>query len=579
MLSPVRVLFGACLLALLLAPLPVAAQQDTTAAESDPPTADTTQLPEIAPREIEIRGELQIGFPSLERQPLRGFASPPAQPSVSATRTPYVEPYQQELEAVSDQLPVPESIAAPVQASPPPILGYLEAGGGRYFSRFANGRFSVPLSSHERVSVRADYTGAEGFSPFDDLNVETPSDEASGHIRFETRRAPVKATATARGLVDDYTLYGVPRSTTSSFVPDRTLYSGGLAGSIQSVGSTPARLGVTYDQHQYNTTVASDSTATFRERRLGVEGHLGLAFNGIEGTLDAAYSRSLLGGDVPGGTEQDVEAGATATVFEEHDLTVTAGGRFLWATGPGFPAVSSSPDATDTFLLPFVDAEWAVASWATVFARNTPHLDGASLRSYHRHNPYEQTAPPLRPTVYTTDARAGLDLTRGWLRLRAEAGFRYAPSYRYHVPAGGQFAVGYDAARILHGGGQVALQGVDNVQASLGISLRNGTLPAREADIPYFATVTADAMTALTFAEGDAYLQATGTLYGPRPTDRSGTDEIGTYVTLDLEGSYALTSTIDAVLRLENLSAEAPEQWPQYPQPPAQISGGFRIRW
>ncbi|PSQ99939.1 MAG: hypothetical protein BRD51_01225, partial [Bacteroidetes bacterium SW_11_64_17] len=47
-------------LAILLVAVPTVYGQDP----------DTTQLPEIAPREIEIRGERQIDLPSLERQPL-----------------------------------------------------------------------------------------------------------------------------------------------------------------------------------------------------------------------------------------------------------------------------------------------------------------------------------------------------------------------------------------------------------------------------------------------------------------------------------------------------------------------------
>ena len=574
-----RSLLAPCLLTLLLLPLPVMAQEQDTDPESDQEQTDSPQLPEIAPREFEIRGELQIAFPELDRQPLTGFAAPPSRASVPTDRTPYVEPYKQELEALPDRLPVPEAVSAPVQSTPPPLTGFLEAGSGRYFSRFATGHFSVPLSPHEQVSVRADYTGTEGFTPFNDTNIETPSDALDGRIRLDSRRDPVHLSVAAEGLIDDYTLYGVGQPPGGSSIPDRTFYSGQLSGRLETVGPIPAELGVRYGHHQYTTTRSSDAEITFRERRVSVDGALELSLNDLEGRVDGTFSRSALGGDVPGGTELDLDAGTSFRVIEESGLTVRAGGRVLWAEGPSVPSQAQSPTATSTFVLPTVRAEWTAASWATIFAENTPRLDGASLRTYHHQNPYTETAPPARPTVYTTDAQAGVDLTRGWLRLQADAGYRYAPSYRYYRPQAGRFAVGYGSARIVHGGGRIALQGVENVQAALGLTLRDGTLPSQDTEIPYFATVHANAMVSVAFADGDAYLQATGTLEGSRATDLAGTDELGSYLAVDVEGSYSVTSTIDLVLRAENLSPESPERWLGYPRPPTQITGGFRIRW
>lgn len=574
-----RSLLVPLLLPLLLCPVSVMAQEQDPDSESEQEQAESPELPEIAPREFEIRGELQIAFPEFDRQPLSGFASPPSRPSVRMDRTPYVEPYKQELEALPDRLPVPEAVSAPVQSTPPPLTGFLEAGSGRYFSRFATGHFSVPLSAHEQVSVRADYTGTEGFTPFSNANTETPSDALDGHIRLDSRRDPVHLSVTANGLIDDYTLYGVARNSGASFIPDQTFYSGQVSGRLETVGSTPAELGIGYGQHQYTTTRSSGAETTFRERRVSVDGALELPLNGLDGRLDGDFSRSVLGGDAPGGTELDLDAGASLRVFQDSDVTVRAGGRVLWAEGPSVPSQTQSPTASSTFFLPTARAEWTAAPWATVFAENTPRLDGSSLRTYHRQNPYSDTAPPARPTVYTTDAKTGVDLTRGWLRFQADAGYRYAPSYRYYRPQAGRFAVEYGSARILHGGGRVALQGVENVNAALSFSLRDGTLPTQDTDIPYFATVRTTAMASVAFADGDAYLQATGTLEGPRNTDLTGTDELGSYLAVDVEGSYSVTSTIDLLLRVENLSPESPERWLGYPRPPAQVTGGFRMRW
>lgn len=574
----VRFFLLSCLLALLLPPVSALAQEEDADAKAEQEQEDRQQLPEIAPREFEIRGELQIAFPAFERQPLSGFASPPSRPSVPATQRPYAEPYKQTLDALPERLPTPERVSAPVQSTPAPITGFLEAGSGRYFSRFAAGHFSVPLSPHEQVSVRANYDGSEGFAPFDDTSVETPSDALDGRVRLDSRRAPVHLSVEADGLIDDYTLYGVAQGPGGASVPDRTFYSGTVSGQLETIDTLPAELGVHYGAHQYNTT-ASDASTTFRERRVGVDGRLELPINDLDGIVDGAFSRSVLGGDVPGGTETDLDAGASVQAVRQSDLRVRAGARLLWTEGPAFPTQTQSPTASATFVLPSARVEWDAAPWATVFVQNTPQLDGTSLRSYHTENPYTTDAPPARPTVYTTDAEAGLDLTQGWVRLQAEAGYRYAPSYRFYRPQSGRFGVDYESARIVHGGGRLALQGVNNVQAALGLTVRNGTLPGPDADIPYFASVRAHTMVSVAFADGDGYLQATGTLDGPRPTDETGTDELGSYIAVDVEGSYSITSTIDLLLRAENLSPDSPERWLGYPRPPAQITGGFRIRW
>ena len=92
---------------------------------------DTTRLPELAPREIEIRGEREIDLPALERQPLTGFASPPRVPTVPADHQPYVGSYQQTLDDLPESLPIPETVTEPMRPAADPATGFLEGGSGR----------------------------------------------------------------------------------------------------------------------------------------------------------------------------------------------------------------------------------------------------------------------------------------------------------------------------------------------------------------------------------------------------------------------------------------------------------------
>jgi hypothetical protein len=124
---------------------------------------------------------------------------------------------------------------------------------------------------------------------------------------------------------------------------------------------------------------------------------------------------------------------------------------------------------------------------------------------------------------------------------------------------------------------------MDGVQASLGVSVRDGTLTSidsLDSDIPNFAPVTADAMVAVSFLDGEGFVEAHGRFESPRDAGlRPQSPRVGSYFSVDLEGSYSLGPNTEIVARAENLSVEAPTEWAQYPRPPAQISVGLRLKW
>ena len=109
--------------------------------------ADTTRtvLPDIAPREFEIRGPLEISFPSLRRQPLVGFNPPPRVPNISEGRRPYVETFREASSMLSSSTldrPQPPSALQAVD----PAQGEVEVYAGRYYSRGARARVTLPVS-------------------------------------------------------------------------------------------------------------------------------------------------------------------------------------------------------------------------------------------------------------------------------------------------------------------------------------------------------------------------------------------------------------------------------------------------
>jgi len=564
-----------------LLPLTVAAQ--------DPDTTDQ-QLPDIAPQEFEIRGQLQVSFPSLERQPLQGFASPPSVPSVPDDRTPYLETYKQRLENLPESLPEPETASASFDRPAPARTGFLEFGGGRYTSRFAEAHLSLPVSTDQTVSVDGNYFGMSGFSPYSGpaSGLDTPSDQADGRVQFESRHENLTVRAAAHASGSGYTLYGEPTLAGRSDpeAPDRAGRSGGLEAAIQTRGSVPSRVRAAVSRAAYETDLGATSD-TFWEQRLGLDGQVSVPLGATGIHLDLSAVRSSYGGDVPDESGYEIDGGFAATLFDRDGLRVRGGGRVLTFDSPAPPRQSIPGSVEATFIVPQARLEFALSSSITFFGENRPHLDRQGLDALYHRNPYARHAPSVQPTLFTTDAASGLRVSAGVLNLTAEAGYRYAPNYQFFSrPARSPrpladpgLRVQYGSARILHGGVEAALQGRSPLEASLRLSVRDGELVGPEAAIPYFSPFRAEGMFSVSFADQKGLIQTTGTIESPRPVDVSGTPEVDTYVSFDVEGSYEITPLLSAVLELRNVGPSAPERWARYSRPPAVLSGGFRIHW
>ena len=560
-----------------------------SAVQAQQPDTSRQKLPEIAPQEFEIRGELQLSFPSLERQPLRGFASPPTIPSVPADHTPFVESYKQDLEDLPESLPAPTAVTQSVAKTKDPRRGFIEAGGGRYASRFAEARYAVDLSPQQSLSVHADYDGTQGFSPYSGTasDLETPSDDVAGDVQFRSRHDGFSIQTRAFGSLTDYTLYGQPDLATvaDTTAPSRTGTRLGVHGRLRTFGRIDSHLGIGYASTGYTTDPAGASSQDLSEGRLTLDGRLEVPIGDLSSYLDVALTRSSYGGDVSGSPSGfSVSGGAGTEVWTTDRLSVEAGVRVLSYSAPADPGPTDDTDS-GTYVMPEARATYALTPDITAFAENTPHLRADGLNGLYGENPYANAVPSVRPTVFTTDASTGVRVSAGPVRVTTDAGVRYAPSYRFFEAPTGPSAssqnllVDYGSARILHGGAEVALQGIENVETALSVSLRDGTLVGPDEPIPHFSPVVADAMFSVSFLDDQALVQTTGTVESSRPA-AVGTDrDIDPYVSFDLEGSYQVTPLIDVLLKIQNIGPSAPTKWARYVQPPAAIQAGVRIDW
>lgn len=568
------------LCALLAAPLvafPVRAQQQ--------PEEDEPALPEIAPREVEIRGELDISLPALQSPSLEGLV--PASPLQPLPPAPLPDPVPVEVSTAAPQsLPGEAEAPSGFADLPTPRTGLVEAGAGRYLSRFARARLDYALAPQWGVRSRLDYTGTDGFAPFDAGNVETPADELRGAATLRTERPGLTAALTADGFFGQHRLYGSAGAGPGVAPhPDRTRTGGGAALHVQAGGGTGAtlearaRAGIA----QLNTDVLSNGgDDRFERSEQRAEGSLsgGVPVGGLRLEADAHGSTARLDApsadSIPSNNPSFLDAGAGLWIRRAGGLRVFAGARVLTFTGA---------EEGGTFFAPDVRLTWQAAPRLALYARTDPHAEANRLAARYRENPSLLYEAAPQPNVFTLDAEGGLRFFPvPALELHAFAGYRRAPSFLFYENEGtrrytrGVTAARYGEARILRAGGALSLRQGDRLNTSLSVAYRTGQLADSEAEIPYFSPLTAEAMLSYAFLDGDGHVQLTGSFESARPLARTGSAEVGAFVDLDVEGRYALTPTVSLMLGLKNLPAGALERFDRYPRPPLVVQSGLRLR-
>lgn len=174
---------------------------------------DTTRLPELTPRAVEVRGELRIELPSLARQPLTGFDLVPRRLQLDTVRGPWLEhlglPW--EIAAVSVQRPQPRPLRARLPEEPAWMR--LQAGYGRFVSPelelelAPSGQIASALSG----SFRYGHRSSQGH-----LERAAFRRDELGFVLFAFPRgsllgSPWTAGVELGGSDYGYHLYGVPR--------------------------------------------------------------------------------------------------------------------------------------------------------------------------------------------------------------------------------------------------------------------------------------------------------------------------------------------------------------------------------
>mgnify|MGYP006275081551 CR=1 FL=1 len=553
----------------------------------------TPQLPEIAPREFEIRGQAQVSFPSLERQPLRGFVTQPRLPTLPPQRIPFTdtEAYTQALDVLPDPLPDAPAVSSRLHAGPPPSRGSLSADLGRYLTRSVDGVLALPLSDTETLDLQVTYKGSSGHTAFNRTDTETPYDNLHGRVRVESRRERFQLHGDLHGLIDDYTLYGAQRPVgipVAASIPDRTGRSIGTTLGLSTDTSLPIEVGLRFDHTTYETTPDENTPdRSLDESRLALDGAVQFPVGITNVRLDATVATAGLNNGTFAGDMVAFDGGGDALAVRIGPYRVRAGARVLAFQALRNPADPARGEATATFIAPTFDALWTPRSALEVYARNTPRLRMHDLPMLFRRNPFLDAIPSVRPSLETTNLESGVSVTTGPVRWTAFAGFRYAPSYLHFVPGPafntstgpvrGTFSAAYDGAQMWRGGGALALEGLSRWQTTLRFELRNPTRTDTDRAVPNVSSFMLEHTSSATFVRDKLRVSLHTTLEGPRYIDAQETEQVDAFFDLDVNAAYAVTPLIDVRLGLHNLGAM--ERWNRYPRPPAILTTGLRIHW
>ncbi len=589
------------LLAFLLALLPSAARAQ-----------DGERLPDLTPQAFEIRGELQVSLPDLERQPLRGFAPPPRTYVVSADREPYVGPYAQRVEDLPvEALPPPEppSVARAVSRT-----GLLEAAAGRYLGR--HGRFALSAAG---FGLDTEYAGYSGFEPSDRL-ADFAADDVRGRIGYTGGEA-VRYGFALDGAYHGYGLYGAynpfafvaPSMGFTLPTPSpraRAVRTLGAEGSVEAAPSARTPFAV---RARFETTGVEDD--------LGGDEEESGSLNDLipPETRDQTESRITLRGEVEPGPFRLDASGAFGGLGDEGigesvtgyslggaaDLTLggaqlTVGTRLL-----GYSASPRNGGGSSTLVAPIIEAEAPLSPTVRLYGWNRPRAHHRSLADLFRENPYAVAEPLLAPDLDVVNAEAGVEVQAEAVRLRFYGGGRYSPVglyfQRWDVEAGaclpplvitslgestcgetgfayGLYRADYDAVAVLRGGADLTLYGPGGISLSLGGEVRRGRLPDQDRALPFFAPLAGRLSLAVPFARERGLVQATGTFEGARPTELDRQDDAPAWGDLRVEVGYRFAGRFGLLVRADHLAGRA-ERWPGFPQPPAVLTAGVRAGW
>ncbi|NNE46770.1 MAG: TonB-dependent receptor [Rhodothermales bacterium] len=560
---------------------------------------DQPVLPDLAPREVEIRGQLQIAFPSLRRQPLVGFNPPPRVPDIPPERRPTLESYRDAGAPVDTsplEKPEPPGIAA--LSGDNPFRAEAEIGTGRYFTRIVRGLATSQLGPGRQLDVNIHYEGSDGHLVSDDIEeVKNASDDFSGSIAYRSETDRITTSAKISGFLSSYSMFGIDNSSGGSVIlnPDRNGKHGAIQATLGSGRLSRIEYGLSgsLQQSRFTSDLFSsarivDPTTERVEKRASLSARVAvpLSRSSAYGSAKASWagldSGGLAGSDLSYG---EIGVGMVRTTDR---MTVSGGPRLLTVGFDAGVGGESGADRRATYVSADVDVSLRSGDLLTLIGSNRPHVQTNSLAELFSANPYLVNEPDMQPSILTVNAEAGLLFSSGPLQFKASVQLRQSPNWAYFVSttgsgtstvASGFFDLGYVEGRVTSAGGQMAISLPASLQLSTTLYVHDTELTDSGIQIPHHPRLSAELGLSVPFASRRGMVQVTGRYIGERYSDVSQSQSLDPYLDADVYARYDVGRRIGIVVRLLNLGINEHEAWNGYPQSPAILVGGVRMLW
>lgn len=532
-------------------------------------------LPDIAPREVEIRGTLEVSLPSLQRRVLEGFNPPPEVPSPDVNRRPFVESFDEHRAFFPrDPLP-PAEMPSSLGASDPPSRGIFETSLGRYVDRSVRTYLQAPLSNSMQILTHADYRGRYGHQPFEALpEIRSLADAVvlGGGIRTFAHTWTLDLDV--GGFAESYDLYGWPLPAGTAPTRRGSSLDGHLT--LETTPDLPltASLDIKAASTAYTTenAVVPEPHDRLHETRLDIETAVALPVSLGDVWLEGSVSRGTRGFDL--GAATTYSAGGGLSMKANPRLHVRVGAMVLGDTG--------GKERGKIAVAPYIRADLYPSRGLRLHVGNLPRATATTVASLFRENPYLHALPELAPTLVPINAELGATLYLGPLQFTGRGGLRLMPQYRYFEALSETEHTAtprYAHARILHAGGSSSIVLPGDMHAMIDISFRRGRLHKLDSPIPYFAPILVQSTMSTAFARRRGRIQLRGYYESTRPTDRAESVMLNGYADLDIEISYHLTTYVGILLRMENIASSQNTRWARFPEPPSVIGVGVYLHW
>jgi hypothetical protein len=552
-------------------------------------------LPDLAPREVEITGDLTIVFPALRRQPLVGFNPPPPVPDILSSRLPFAEDYKQPSADLppSPVLP-PDPPEVTAIANRTPMNGVMSASVGSHLDRTLAAEIALRYSQNSSALFDIEYHGTNGQEPFAGSTANSGFDYLKSDIKLSTEVGPVVFSSSASGFKKKYSMFGlipVPGAQSVSN-PDRNFYGAELSLGISSSPGSRLDGGIAFkggmtalNTDVFDPSVRVDPVTDREEKFLSTSGRLSIPIpDGFISVVASGTTSGLDAGTFPGSTVQSGYSQAVFSYLYSRNMNLKAGVAVM-----GFrsdPQFTSDRPRSLSYLSPVLELSYTLSSAIRLYAGNQPKLETGLLRETYSASPFLKDEPVLLPSLTSIDAHSGLEYLSEFITTKVQIGYREQPYQRYAFqPTSsvngydrGYAGLAYDAANMLYGKLDLGLLLSPGMQLGIDAEFRSAELSDLNADIPYFSPLSIGGFASASFLDGNAMVQVNFRHEAARKVDLIGIQETSSITLLGIEGSYFFTPSYGLSVGVRNLGA-SPEFWQWYPIESSTFYFGAKYRW